>query len=53
MSITTLIAFFIVLIFGRYPPGLFGLAASLMRYQARVNAYLYLVVSDYPPFSLS
>ena len=51
-AFTTLVAFFIVLIFGRYPPGLFGLAAMYMRYQARVSAYLYLVVSRYPPFAL-
>ncbi|HEY2161590.1 MAG TPA: DUF4389 domain-containing protein [Solirubrobacteraceae bacterium] len=53
VSVTTLVAFFIVLIFGRYPPGLFGLAAMYMRYQARVAAYLYLVVDRYPPFALS
>lgn len=52
-GVFTLIAFFIALITARYPPGLFGLVAATMRYQARVNAYLYLIVSHYPPFSLS
>lgn len=53
VSLTTFVSFFIVLVVGRYPPGLFGLAAGLMRYQARVAGYLYLVVDRYPPFSLS
>ncbi len=52
-AITTLIAFVVALFIARYPPGLFGIAASTVRYQARVNAYLYLIVSHYPPFSLS
>jgi hypothetical protein len=51
-SFTTLVAFFIVLVAGRYPAGLFGIAAAAVRYQTRVNAYLYLIVSHYPPFSL-
>jgi Domain of unknown function (DUF4389) len=52
VSFTTLVAFVIVLIFGRYPAGLFGLGVALMRYQARLAAYLYLVVDRYPPFTL-
>ena len=31
---------------------LIGLGVALMRYQARVAAYLYLVVDSYPPFTL-
>jgi hypothetical protein len=38
---------------GHYPPGLFGIAAATIRYQARVNAYIYLITDSYPPFSLS
>jgi uncharacterized protein DUF4389 len=51
-SFTSLVSFFIVLIFGRYPAGLFGIAAAAVRYQTRVNAYLYLIVRHYPPFTL-
>ena len=49
----TLIAFVVALITARYPPGLFGFVAATIQYQARVNAYLYLITSHYPPFSLS
>jgi hypothetical protein len=52
-SVATLISFIVVLITGRYPAGLFGITAATIRYQARVNAYLYLITSHYPPFSLS
>ena len=52
-SITSLISFLIVLVAGRYPPGLFDIAAAAVRYQARINAYLYLIAHGYPPFSLT
>jgi Domain of unknown function (DUF4389) len=52
-GLSTFIAAIVILIFGRYPAGLFGIAASTVRYQARVNAYLYLITDSYPPFSLS
>ena len=52
-GITTLISAIVILFTGRYPAGLFGIAASTVRYQARVNAYLYLITDRYPPFSLS
>jgi Domain of unknown function (DUF4389) len=52
-AITTLISALVILITGRYPAGLFGIAAATVRYQARVNAYIYLVTDSYPPFSLS
>jgi hypothetical protein len=52
-GITTLISAIVILFVGRYPAGLFGIAASTVRYQARVNAYLYLITDRYPPFSLS
>jgi hypothetical protein len=52
-SVTTLISAIVILFVARYPPGLFGIAAATIRYQTRVNAYLYLITSHYPPFSLS
>jgi hypothetical protein len=52
-SVTTLISAIVILFVARYPPGLFGIAAATVRYQTRVNAYLYLITSHYPPFSLS
>jgi hypothetical protein len=52
-GITTFISAIAVLFTGRYPRSLFGIAAATVRYQARVNAYLYLITDRYPPFSLS
>jgi hypothetical protein len=52
-GITTFISAIVILFIGRYPPGLFGIAAATVRYQARVNAYIYLITDSYPPFSLS
>jgi len=52
-SVASFIAFLAVLVVGRYPPGLFGITASAVRYQTRLNAYVYLITHGYPPFSLS
>jgi hypothetical protein len=52
-AVTTLISALVILIVGRYPAGLFGIAAATLRYQTRVNAYLYLITDSYPPFSLT
>jgi hypothetical protein len=43
----------VILFVGRYPPGLFSISGPAVRYQARVNAYLYLITDSNPPFSLS
>jgi hypothetical protein len=45
-------AFFAVLFTGRYPEGLFNFLVGVARWANRVNAYLYLTVDPYPPFSL-
>jgi hypothetical protein len=48
------IAWFAVLFTGRYPPGLFGIVESVIRWGNRVTAYAFLLVTDrYPPFSFS
>ncbi len=49
--VTTVIAWIAGLVTGRYLPGLFGIALMTLRYQARVNAYLFLITEGYPPFS--
>lgn len=48
-----LIAFFAVLITGRYPRGLWDYIAGLLRWGSRVGAYVYLLTDRYPPFSLA
>ncbi len=48
-----IIAWFAILITGRYPPGLFGFVVDVERWGNRVNAYAALLVTDkYPPFVL-
>ena len=52
-AVVTLIAWFAILFTGQYPPGLFTFSVGVRRWFARVEAYLYLFVDDYPPFSLA
>jgi len=48
------IAWFAILFTGRYPRGLFEFVEGVLRWQNRVLAYAFLLVTDqYPPFSLS
>jgi hypothetical protein len=51
--VTTIVAWFAILITGRYPQGLYGFGAGAMRWLIRVEAYMLLMVDDYPPFSLT
>jgi hypothetical protein len=46
-------AFFVVLFTRRYPPAIFQFEIGVMRWAARVEAYLYLMTDTYPPFSLN
>ena len=47
---SSIFAFFAILITGRYPRGLWGFAVMVLRWQANVNAYVYLQRDEYPPF---
>jgi hypothetical protein len=47
-----IIAFFAVLFTGRYPRGIFDFVLGVLRWSWRVNAYVYLLRDEYPPFSL-
>jgi hypothetical protein len=48
------IAWFAILLTGRYPRGLFDFVVGVGRWALRVQAYAFLLVTDrYPPFSMS
>ena len=51
--VTLIIAWFAILFTGRYPEGLFKFAVGTLRWSARVNAYMFLLRDEYPPFSLA
>jgi hypothetical protein len=48
----TIIAWFAILFTGRYPASLYPFALGVMRWMLRVEAYLLLLVDEYPPFTL-
>jgi hypothetical protein len=50
--VTTVIAWFAILFTGAYPPSLYPFGAGVMRWMLRVEAYLLLLVDEYPPFAL-
>jgi hypothetical protein len=52
-GLTTIAAWFIILFTGAYPAGLYEFGVGALRWRLRVEAYLLLMVDEYPPFSLA
>jgi hypothetical protein len=50
--VTTVIAWFAILLTGSYPASLLPFGLGVMRWLLRVEAYLLLLVDEYPPFAL-
>ena len=51
--VAVIIAWFAILFTGRYPRGIFDFIEGVMRWQNRVTAYAFTLVTDeYPPFRL-
>jgi hypothetical protein len=51
--LSVIIAWFAILFTGRYPRGLFDFVEGVIRWQNRVAAYAFMLVTDqYPPFRL-
>jgi len=48
-----LVAAFAVLFTGRWPLALRDLVVGAIRWQLRLNAYVYFLTDEYPPFSLT
>ena len=52
VSVVWIIAFFAVLITGRWPESLRNFVIGVSRWANRVSIYVYLITDTYPPFSL-
>ena len=50
--LTTIAAWFIILVTGAYPRGLYEFGVGALRWLLRVQTYMLLLVDEYPPFSL-
>jgi hypothetical protein len=50
--LVTIAAWCLIVITAEYPAGLFEFSAGCLRWMIRVEAYLFLLVDEYPPFSL-
>jgi Domain of unknown function (DUF4389) len=49
----TIVAWFAILFTGAYPASLYDFGVGALRWRLRVEAYMLLMVDDYPPFSLA
>jgi len=49
-GVVVFIAWFAIVITGRYPEGMYNFVAGALRFNTRVNSYFYLVTDEFPPF---
>ena len=52
LAFVVFVAFFAILITGKYHRGMFDFVAGVTRWTMRVNAYVLLLTDRYPPFSM-
>ena len=50
--VTTVIAWFAILITREYPPALYRFGVGVLGWAVRVEAYMLLLVDEFPPFTL-
>jgi Domain of unknown function (DUF4389) len=48
--VLVILAWFAILFTGRYPSGMFGFVAGVLRYSTRVSCYVFLLTDRFPPF---
>ncbi len=48
--VVVVLAWFAIVLTGRWPAGLYAFAAGFLRFTARLYAYMYLITDVYPPF---
>ena len=51
--LTSIAAWFLILFTGAYPQGLYDFGVGALRWRLRVEAYMLLLVDEYPPFSMT
>jgi uncharacterized protein DUF4389 len=51
--LTTIVAWFAILLTGRYPATLYEFAVGVLRWDLRVETYMLLMRDEYPPFRLA
>jgi hypothetical protein len=51
-GVTTVVAWLLILFTGAHPRGLYDFGVGVLRWFIRVEAYMLLLVDEYPPFSL-
>ena len=51
--VTSMIAWLLILVTGAYPQGLYDFGAGALQWLIRVEAYMLLMVDEYPPFSFT
>jgi hypothetical protein len=51
-AFTTIVAWLMILLTGRYPGSLFEFGVGVMRWSTRVEAYALLLTDEYPPFNI-
>lgn len=49
--VTSFVAWLVILFTGNYPQGLYDFGVGVLRWLIRVEAYVLLLVDEYPPFS--
>jgi len=51
--VVAVIAWFALVILGRYPQGMYNFVGGVLRYSMRVSAFMYLQTDAWPPFGIS